>query len=139
MEPSTWPAFDPPLLADIAAAFFRRWKAIAYRSCQFSCGREFSESAERTFERFNLDLWGGRLRLSVWADGCLWLSVCVSAVGRDAGWAYKDAFYGNAQDVSAVTLVNMIQATLALPLGTDPITEREQLHAVWRRVYPYQA
>jgi hypothetical protein len=128
--------FDSPLLADIAAAFLRRRKAIAYRAGVITCGREFSESVAGTFERLNLDLRGKHLRISVWSDGCLWVSVCVRAAGRNAGWAFRDAFHGDAGDVSATALVGMVEATLKLPLGADPMVDREQLRTVWRRVHP---
>jgi hypothetical protein len=133
---AAWPVLDSPLLADVAAAFLRRRKAIAYRVGEVSCGREFSESASETFERFNLDLCGGHLRLSVWEDGCVWVSVCVRAAGRNAGWAFQDAFHGDARDVSATTLVGMVESTLQLKLGTDSVAGREQLRAIWGRVYP---
>ena len=133
-----WPAFDSPLLRDVAAAFLRRRKALRYRA-GLSCGREFDETAGGTFERLNLDLPGGRLRLSVWADGVLLLSVCVPGRGRNSGWAFADAFHGDVDDVSAQTLVGMVEATLALPFGADPPAERERLRDVWRRVRPRSA
>ena len=138
IEPGDWPAFDAPLLRDIAAAFRGRRKALRYRA-GLSCGREFSESADGTSERLNLDLPRRGVRLSVWADGSLGLSVCVRAAGRNAGWAFQDAFHGDAGDVSAATLVNMIEATLGLRLGVEPAAEREQLRAVWSRVHPETA
>src|SRR5437879_1181008 len=80
-----WPTFDAPLLRDIAAAFRRRRKAIAY-CAGLSCGREFTESAAGAAERLNLD--AGALRLSAWPDGVMWLAVCVRGSGRGAGWAF---------------------------------------------------
>src|SRR6266542_6648813 len=85
------PVFDSPLLQDVAAAFRRRAKAIRYQA-GLSCEREFSETAEGVFERLNVDLHGGHMRLSVWGDGVLWLSVCVPGAGRNSGWAFKDSF-----------------------------------------------
>src|SRR5215510_7622571 len=76
---SEWPVFDAPLLGDVGAALLRRRKAIKYHA-RLACEREFSETADETFERLNLDLeclLGIQLRLSVWADGIMWLSVCV--------------------------------------------------------------
>jgi hypothetical protein len=130
-----WPAFDAPLLRGIAAAFARRRKAIASRS-GLSCGREFTESAAGAVERLNLE--AGALRLCVWADGVMWLTACVRGMGRGAGWAFKDAWHGDVQDVSAEALVGMVEATLALRLGSDPDRERRELRAVWARVHPYQ-
>jgi hypothetical protein len=139
---TAWPVFDSPLLTEIAAAFLGRRKAIAYKtrtSSDLSCTREFSETQTGTHERLNLDIRGGHLRLSVWADASLWLSVCVRAAGRNAGWGFQDAFHGDAGDASAATLVSMIEATLELSLGTDQAAEREQLRAVWSRVHPETA
>ncbi len=45
-----WPTFDAPLLQDIAAAFNRRYKAIAYQADR-SGQREFSESAMGAVEQ----------------------------------------------------------------------------------------
>jgi hypothetical protein len=129
-----WPTFDAALLREIAAAFLRRRKAIAYQT-SLSCEREFSESAASAVERLNLQ--AGRLRLSAWSDGVMWLAVCVRGLGRGAGWAFKDTFHGDVGDVSAEALVGMVEATLALPFGADAVKEREQLRGVWARVRPY--
>jgi hypothetical protein len=129
-----WPTFDAPLLREIAAAFLRRRKAIAYHA-GLACEREFSESAAGAVERLNLE--AGDLRLSAWSDGLMWLAVCVRGFGRGAGWAFKDAFHGDVQDVSAEALVGMVEATLALPFGADPEKGRPQLRGVWARVRPY--
>jgi hypothetical protein len=129
-----WPTFDAPLLREIAAAFLRRRKAIAYQ-VGLSCQREFSESADGAVERLNLD--AGDLRLSAWSDGVMWLAVCVRGFGRGAGWAFKDTFHGDVQDVSAEALVGMVETTLALTFGADPDKERQQVRRVWARVRPY--
>jgi len=129
-----WPKFDAQLLQSVAAAFLRRRQAIAYHT-GLSCEREFSESSTEIIERLNLNV--GHLRLCVWADGVMWLGVCVRGFGRDAGWAFKDTFHGDVQDVSAESLVGMVEATLALSFGSDPESERQQLRALWARVHPY--
>ena len=128
-----WPTFDAPLLRDIASAFLSRRKALRYQA-GLSCGREFSETAGGVWERFNLDLRGGRVRLSVWADGGLWVSVCVPGQGRHGGWSFLDSFHGHMQDVSAPALVGMVESTLALPFGEDPA--RERLRRLLSRVHP---
>jgi hypothetical protein len=130
-----WPTFDASLLRGIAAAFLRRRKAIAYHR-GLSCEREFSESVAGAVERLNLE--AGHLRLCIWADGEMWLAVHVRGFGRGAGWAFKEAFYGDVQDVSAEALVGMVEATLALSFGSDPDRERQKLWATWARVYPHK-
>jgi hypothetical protein len=131
-----WPTFDAPLLQGIANAFLRRRKAIKYRT-GIACDREFSESPVGTIERFNLETRAGKVRLSIWADGVLWLAVCVRRSGRNAGWAFQETFYGDVKDVSGEALVGMFEATLALPFGADRQSERQQLREVWARVRPY--
>ena len=137
-EPANVPAFDSPLLQEVAVTFARRRKAIRYRA-GWSCDREFSEAADGTVERFNLDLRpnGGDLRLSVWADGGLWVCLCVARPGRNAGWAFLDQFHGCIADVSPATLVGMVEATFAesfRPGESDPGAYRERLRTIWKRV-----
>jgi hypothetical protein len=134
---SEWPVFDAPLLGEVAAALLRRRKAIQYKA-RLACEREFSETAEGAFERLNLDvnLSGGPLRLSVWADGVMWFSMCVRGKGRNSGWSFKDSFYGDIRDVSAATIVGMFEGTLGLTFGADKLAERERLRQVWARVRP---
>jgi hypothetical protein len=131
-----WPAFDAPLLQDIAEAFRRRGKAIRYQTTLF-CERDFSETADGVLERLNLDLCHGHVRLSVWDDGVMWLSVCVRGVGRNSGWAFKDDFHGDVLDLSGQSLVRMVETTLAMSFGVAPAAEeREQLRELWRPVRP---
>jgi hypothetical protein len=130
-----WPAFDAPLLQGIAAAFARRRKAIAYHS-SLTCTREMSESTSGVIERLNLDLKSDSLRLSVWADGDLWLRLCRQAAGRNAGWAFMDHFYGDAQAVPVETLVGLVEKTLAIRIGADSASERQQLRTIWACVRP---
>jgi hypothetical protein len=126
-----WPTFDAPLLRGVASAFLSRRKPLRYQD-GLRRGREFSETAGGVWERFDLDLRGGHIRLSVWADGGLWVSVCVPGRGRHTGWS----FHGDMRDVSPHALVGMVEATLALPFGEDPPRERERLRDLWGRVRP---
>lgn len=132
---NAWPTFDAPLLQAIADAFVRRRKALRHR-ISLSCEREYTESPEGTWERLNLNFGVNFLRLSVWADGAMWVGVGVRAKGRNAGWAFQETFHGDMRDVSGETLVRMVEATLALRLGSDPAKFREELRAVWARVRP---
>jgi hypothetical protein len=130
-----WPTFDAPLLRDMATAFLRRRKTIAYRA-GLSCVREFTESAAGAIERLKLET--GHLCLCIWADGVMWLGVSIRGVGRGAGWAFQEAFHGDVQDVSAEALVGMVEATLALPLELEPARGRQDLWAVWARLHPHK-
>jgi hypothetical protein len=129
-----WPTFNAVLLSRIASAFQKRHKAITYR-IGFSCRREFNESESAGIERLNID--AGKLRLSVWSTGEMWFSVCVRALGRNAGWTFNDSFHGDIQNVSAEELVKMFEATLELPFGSDIYKERQKLRTLWARVCPY--
>jgi hypothetical protein len=135
-DSATWPTFDSPLLQGIAVDFLKRRKALRVKA-GMACQREFSEAAAGSIERLNLDFPVAWLRLSVWADGCMWLSVYVPAVGRNTGWAFRDYFHGDVQDVTGTTLVGMVESTIAFSLGVDPVTERERLRKIWDRVRPY--
>ena len=133
-QPSTdQPSFDAPLLGDIAVAFLRRRKAIRYNG-GLKCAREFTETGAGAIER--LDLETGPVRLNVWADGALSLSVRVRGAGRNAGWSFADQFHGEVNDVSATAVVRMVEATLRISFGTDQLAEREQLRRLWAEVRP---
>ena len=122
----------------MAAAFQRRRKALAYHAF-LSCAREFAEGAGGTCERLDLArqcLLGRVIQLSVWADGVLWVSVCVRGKGRNGGWSFSDNFTGCALDVGPVTLVGMVESTIPLLWQADPAPDRERLRRVWARVSP---
>ena len=135
---SAWPTFEAPLLQEVAAAFLRRRKALRCKA-GLTCEREFSETSDSAVERLDLDLRPGQgdLRLSVWADGVLWVRLCVKALGRNSGWAFLDCFHGDVQDVSAATLVGMVEATLTDPFEvgrSDSLAYRERWRQTWARV-----
>ena len=136
-----WPGFDSSLLGDIAAAFLRRRKALAY-SAALSCLREWSEGPDGATERLDFtrrDCLGQILQLSVWADGRLWVAVSVPGRGRNAGWAFADRFTGTALDVGPATLLGMVESTVAGTFEADPAAGREKLRAIWARVSPQTA
>lgn len=138
---SAWPPCDAHLLQEIAAAFLKRRKAIVHKA-KLSCDREFSESAAAILEKLHLDVRVAHARLSLglsfWADGVMWLGLCVSQPGRNAGWAFKDNFNGNVLDVSAAALVEMAEMTLALRCDSDSIAESRKLREIWARVGPWK-
>jgi hypothetical protein len=131
-----WPVFDAALLQNVSTAFLRRRKAIAYQA-GLTCVRDLSESATRATER--LCLASGHTRLSVWADGGLWVGVFVRGRGRNSGWAFRDAFSGDMSDVSADTLVGMFEVTRLLCHWPEQECQRERLRRIWSRVRPCHA
>lgn len=86
-DPHEWPAFTTPLLQAVSAEFRGRRKAIRHHARDFSCILEFDETAERTYERINIDyegLLGLKLRFSLWDDGTMWLRACVPCREKNA-------------------------------------------------------
>ena len=84
--------FETPPLADLAAAFDRRGKAIRYHG-DFSVTRE----VEGHDERLNADyssLSKLHLRLSVWGTGNWWFLACQPKPGRGGGWLIKHELRG---------------------------------------------
>jgi hypothetical protein len=136
-----WPVFDAPLLCDIAAAFARRRKALAYHAT-LTCEQVFAEGQTGVCERLDLSrrsCLGPLLQVTVWASGSLWVAMTVRGQGRNAGWAFADRFHGAVLDVGPATLVGMVEATTALRFGVEPIAERDRLRQVWSRVGPRTA
>jgi hypothetical protein len=136
-----WPGFDAPLLRDIADAFARRRKALAYHAT-LACEQVFAEGPTGVCERLDLSrrsCLGPLLQVTVWANAALWLAMTVRWQGRNAGWAFADRFHGAVLDVGPATLVGMVEATAALRFGAEPTAEREQLRQVWARVTPRNA
>jgi len=94
--------FDTSALANLAAAFRRRGKAIRHHG-EFSVTRE----TEGDDERLNAD-YSGRsklnLRLSAWGMGDWWFLACQSRPGRNGGWLFKHELRGklDARPVEAI-------------------------------------
>jgi hypothetical protein len=133
-----WPKFDAPLLGDVATAFAHRRKALAYHAA-LVCEQVFEEGPTGACERLDISrrsILGPLLQVTVWADGALWVAMSVRGLGRKAGWVFADQFHGAVLDVAPVTLVVMVEATAALPFGTEPTAERDRLRRVWARVSP---
>jgi hypothetical protein len=134
-DAQAWPEFDSPLLGAIAAAFCRRRRAIRYHG-PLACTRELSETPQGTFERLNMDH-GDRaqLRLSVWADGAMWLRACAPRPGRNAGWAFLCCFDGEVSGIAADEIVRLFEASLLVcTVPGDAVTER--LRELWQAVHP---
>jgi hypothetical protein len=128
-----WPTFDDALLQKVSSAFIRRRKAIAYHA-RLTCVRDFSESAAQVTEYISMT--SGHTRLVIWADGGLCVGVFVHSQGRNAGWAFKDAFNGNMLDVSAETLVRMFEETRLLCYWPEQDRNQERLRRIWARIRP---
>ncbi|MCI0457976.1 MAG: hypothetical protein L0Z62_13505 [Gemmataceae bacterium] len=135
-DPLGWPAFDAPLLQAVVAAFLSRRKAIRYHG-PLSCEREFNETEDRTYERLNLDYEGqGKLRLSVWEDGAVWVRACIAGAGSHGGWSFLDSFHGQPHRLAPADLVEKFEATILLCGGGEVPDRSERLRRLWRAVDP---
>jgi hypothetical protein len=107
----THPTFDAPGLADLAAAFARRGKAIRYYG-KFSISREVE--ADDGTERLNVDYasvssLGIRLRFSAWSSGDWWFLACQRRAGRNAGWLFKHELKGELANRAADAIVKSFE------------------------------
>jgi hypothetical protein len=105
--------FECRLLHDIASAVERRGKAIRYHGA-LECGR----AVEDSIERLNVDfkgISGFRVRLSIWADGALWIGITKPGPGRTSGWAYRDEFRSHLGGLDTHNVVERFEQTIHSP------------------------
>ena len=131
------PYFRSIRLDTIAAALGRRAKAIKSHSRRFACAREASGNGER----LDVDMETGeaqptQLRLSVWEDGSVWLSVHQRDTWRRGGWAFQYTGRGGAAHLEARAIVAMLEETCALVYGSTRATDvAERLDATWANAH----
>ena len=141
MSPSEWPLFEANLLSEISAAFRLRSKAISYqcRPGSFSIARSI-EAAPSATERLNIDAvryCSTQFRLSVWADGGMWLRLCRPNSTRLGGWAFLVAFHGHMSQILSHDIVALFEQTLVI--GSSATTSsglRTELMQVWQAMEP---
>ena len=134
-DPSEWPHFEAPLLQAIAAAFLRRRRALRYHG-SLECGRETSETPDGAIERLNLDHGANpQLRLSVWADGAMWLRACSARPGREGGWSFLYHFHGQVNAVSPEEIVRLFEESRLVSYWPED-GRGERLRSLWRVVGP---
>lgn len=119
----TAPEFSDEGLAEIAAAFLSRSKAITYHARGWSISRDHQE-----LERMNIDADGfhGKLRLSVWPNREIWFRLCCGRA-KD-GWDFLLTFNAWADMITNEELVETFISTMA----NDP---NESL-GLWKNVSP---
>lgn len=106
------PEFDMPALADLAAAFRRRGKAIRHYG-DLGVTRE----AEASQERLNVDYSGPsklQLRFSVWSTGDWWFLACQPRPGREGGWLFKHELRGDVEDRAGDAFVKSFEDSMLL-------------------------
>ena len=101
--------FETPALADLAAAFQRRGKAIRYHG-KFSATREIEGGESLNADLATLSKL--HLRLSVWATGDWWFLICQPQPGRSGGWLFKHELRGELGDRPAEAFVKAFEDSM---------------------------
>jgi hypothetical protein len=133
----THPKFDAPALADLAAAFARRGKAIRYHG-KLSVSREVE--ADDGTERLNIDYGsvsslGIRLRFSAWASGDWWFLAFQSRAGRNASWLFKHELRGELAHHPADALVKSFEDSILVGYWSAG-EQLTKLQEIWQVLPP---
>jgi hypothetical protein len=128
----THPKIDAPALADLAAVFTRRGKAIRYHG-KLSVSREVEEDST---ERLNIDYAsilspGVRLRFSAWATGEWWFLTCQPRAGRSAGWLFKHELRGELAHRLADALVKSFEDSMLVGYCSES-EQLTKLREIWQ-------
>ena len=116
--------FISPALADLAAAFRRRSKAVRYHGKLM-----LSREAQDNDERLNVDccdLAKLALRLSVWSSGDWWLLACKPRPARDGGWLFKYELRGNLGRWDAEETVQWFEDSMLLTYTDQDCSARSR-------------
>lgn len=102
-----WPEPKAELLHGVVSAFRRRSKAVKHSLLRWDMSLETDDS----LERLNVDTFCLHdIRLSVWADGQMWIRVCK---GDKNGWELNYSFYLDLNDNDPATVVRRFEETHA--------------------------
>lgn len=128
---------------DVLGAFYRRQKAIKYRSRTFEIvfGADEEENADGSTEEVQLicinsatmDTPPTRTRLKLWADGELWLWIGRSGPRKQGGWDLNETFRGNVANMEGRKIVERYEA-MQKALGTEGSAESDPkatISAIW--------
>src|SRR5262245_27472835 len=129
----THPTFNAPGLADLAAAFARRGKAIRYHG-KLSVSRNVE--ADDGMERLNIDYasvssLGIRLRFSACTSGDWWFLACRSRAGRNAGWLFKHELRGELAHRPADALVKSFEDSMLVAYWSEG-EQLTKLQEIWQ-------
>lgn len=119
-----FPQFDANTLVTLTDAFRTRSKAITYHAPNWTISRD----DETDSERFNVDADGhhGKLRLSIWSDGVMWMRLCRGRAKN--GWDFMLSFHGDRNDLDAQTIVEQFIASMT--------SHSDTLLSTWGNVAP---
>jgi hypothetical protein len=100
-----WPEPKSDLLDGVVSAFRRRSKAIKHMLLRWEMSLETDDSVER----LNVDTFcSHHIRLSVWADGQMWVRVCK---GDKNGWELNYSFHLDLNDNDPSTVTARFEET----------------------------
>ena len=140
MTPSEWPSFQSSLLTGLVAVFRNRSKGISYHLRSFSLKNSLDSGSTEDLERLDIDALAAgstKVRLSVWADGGIWLRLCRPNSKKMGGWAFLIAFHGHMNQIPPDDIVALFEKSLNI--GTSATVSsriRSDLLRVWRTVEP---
>jgi hypothetical protein len=133
LKPATHPKFDAPALADLAAGFARRGKAIRQHG-KLTVSREVE--TDNSTERLNVDYAsvssrGVRLRFSAWTGGDWWFLACQRRAGRNAGWRFKHELRGELAGHATAALVKAWEDSMLVGYWPSP-EQLTKLQEIWQ-------
>ena|SRR5689334_19310059 len=108
------PLFDSAFLHEVACAIQRRSKAIRYHG-RLECSREVEEGGERL--NFDFDGHFVCIRLSIWWDGVMWLSVTQPGPRRTGGWSLCIQFHSHVAEFDGYEICRCFEQTIAHPVN----------------------
>lgn len=137
MSATDWPTFKTVFLADLAAAFRRRSKAIRYHVRSFAIRGSTDSGAERL--ELDVKLLASRVeaRLSVWEDKAMWFCVCRPNSKKIGGWAFLLAIHGHVGQAAVSEIVRLFERCLQFDFDAATVkTLRGDLLSMWQVVRP---
>ena len=107
------PLFESAFLHEVATAIERRGKAIRY-SGSLQCSRDVGNSGERLNVEFT-GLFRISVRLSIWPDGAMWLSVTQPGPKGTRGWALNHELRSHVAEFDGREVCRRFEQTIAKP------------------------
>jgi hypothetical protein len=107
------PLFESAFLHEVATAIERRGKAIRYHS-SLKCSRDVGESGE-CLKVEHTGLFRISVRLFIWSDGAIWLSVTQPGPNRTGGWALHHELRSHVAEFDGPEVCRRFERTIARP------------------------
>lgn len=107
------PLFESAFLHEVATAIERRGKAIRYHG-SLQCSRDVGEYAECLSAEFT-GLFRISVRLYIWSDGAMWLSVTQPGPNRTGGWSLNHELRSHVAEFDGCEICRRFEQTIAKP------------------------